>query len=557
MLGFTPVRGLQLRLAVCGLLAVIVAVAVYAYLGKVLPDVVADAHVYARLASPVGYWNVLALMMVMGIVIVLAVAGDRAVHPIWRAAAAAGGVVLAFTFFFALSRGGWVVLLIALLLYFAFTSTRLASFATLVAVAVPVVVVLLKVRHLGTLFSATNDDALRTLQGHALLRYSLAALLVAGGVQAAIALVQRAMPWSRRLRVAAGVALICVIVLGVGGGTWRFVEARGGLAYLHSRVTALASDSGQGGSTNNVVRLESLNTGRPPLWREALDQSAHNRLLGTGAGTFVFTHYRFRLTGGVVRHAHSEWFNVLSELGVVGLVLFVAAMALLVAAAVGNPFADRGDPMHPALVALQAGIAAFVVHISWDWDWDMAAAGVMFFFLVAVCSSYLTTRKADQRRLALAHEETTSKTPPRRHSSQWPLRAVAATALVILALSWLLPYLSARAENAAVNSAGNGDATLALAQTRHAANLDPLAVDPLITESLVLQQLGENRAALQVLNNAARLQPNNYEVYYGEGVLLLTAYGRKQAAIAAFKHALALNPLDYDTQNELAVAVGS
>ena len=147
--------------------------------------------------------------------------------------------------------------------------------------------------------------------------------------------------------------------------------------------------------------------------------------------------------------------------------------------------------------------------------------------------------------------------PPRRHVSTWPLRGVAAVALVVLALSWLLPYLSARAENAAVSAAGNGETTLALAQARQAARFDPLAVDPLITESLVLQQLGQNHTALQVLDTAARLQPNDYEVYYGQGVLLLTAYGRKQAAVAAFKHALALNPLDSDTRNELAIALGS
>ena len=412
VLGFTPVRALQLRVSVYGLLAVLVAVAVYAYLGKVIPDIVTHAHDNARLDSPVGYWNVLALMMVMGIAIVLAVAGDRAVGAVWRVLAVAGGVVLAFTFFFTLSRGGWVVLLIALFLYFAFTPTRLASFAALLAIAVPVGLVLFKVRHLGTLFTATDNDALRTLQGHALLRYSLAALLVAVGAQTAIALVHRAVPWPRWARVAAGVAVIGVLVLGVGGGSWRFLEARGGMTYLHSRITAFVSDSDQTSSNEGAVRLVSMNTGRPPLWREALDQSRYDRLLGTGAGTFVFTHYRFRTTGGVVRHAHSEWFNVLSELGVVGLVLLVAAMVLLVAAALGNPFAGRDDPLRPALVALQAGIVVFVVHISWDWDWDMAAAGVTFFFLVAVCSSYLATRKADQRRSAPSRVEAAGALAP-------------------------------------------------------------------------------------------------------------------------------------------------
>ncbi len=77
----------------------------------------------------------------------------------------------------------------------------------------------------------------------------------------------------------------------------------------------------------------------------------------------------------MVKHAHSQWFNVLSELGVVGLALFVASIVLFVAAMVGNPFSQRRDPLHPLLVALQAGVIAFVVHLTADWDWDMAAIG--------------------------------------------------------------------------------------------------------------------------------------------------------------------------------------
>ena len=102
----------------------------------------------------------------------------------------------------------------------------------------------------------------------------------------------------------------------------------------------------------------------------------------------------------MVKHAHSQWFNVLSELGIVGLVLLAAALVLFVAAAVGNPFARRDDPLHPLLVALQVGAVAFLVHMSWDWDWDMAAAGTLAFVFLAAAASYRATRAADDRRAA-------------------------------------------------------------------------------------------------------------------------------------------------------------
>ena len=134
------------------------------------------------------------------------------------------------------------------------------------------------------------------------------------------------------------------------------------------------------------------------------------------------------------------------------------------------------------------------------------------------------------------------------------MRIVATAALVLLAASWLVPYLAAKEESAALFAASDGQTAVALSHARRSASLDPLSVDPLITESLVLQQQGRNVEALAVLEKAARLQPDNYEVFYQQGVLLLQAFGRKQAAVAALRRALALNPLDYESRFELELA---
>ena len=45
-------------------------------------------------------------------------------------------------------------------------------------------------------------------------------------------------------------------------------------------------------------------------------------------------------------------------------------------------------------------------------------------------------------------------------------------------------------------------------------------------------------------------------MYYQQGVLLLRAFGRKKAAIAALRRALALNPLDEASRFELELAPG-
>ncbi len=619
VLGLTSARGLQLWTVAYGYLAVATAVGVYAFLGKGLPAVVTHAHTYARLDSPVGYWNVLALLMVMGIVVSLAVAGDRTTSTPVRTLAAVAAVPMSFAFFFTFSRGGWIALLVAFVLYFAFTSTRLASFVTLVAVATPVTLVLWRLRSLETLFTETSDDALRILQGGALLRWAIAALLVTAGVQLAVALLHRSVSWPRWSAVVAGAAVLAIVGVVVLGGSGRYIQSHGGASWVEDRLHALVTDADTEGGGNAAGRLTTLTTnGRIDLWREAARQSRFARVSGTGAGTFPFAHYRFRESGGVVKHAHSQWFNVLSELGAVGLALFVVSVLLFVAAMVGNPFARRSDPLHPLLVALQAGVIAYIVHITVDWDWDMAAIGALAFVFIAVCASYRSTSRADELRSgrrairateaaeepapfpanpgtvhtgdssehagpadweghapvypgapADAADEVTEdaaaaqdaeigddaqrRTASRRRSRRvgWAPRVVASAALVLLALSWLSPYLALRAENAALAAASDGDVTAALADVSRAATLDPLAVSPLITQATLLQQLGRNREALERLETAAKLQPQNYEVWYELGVLQHGALGRDKAARASFARALALNPSDAASRYEL------
>ncbi len=63
--------------------------------------------------------------------------------------------------------------------------------------------------------------------------------------------------------------------------------------------------------------------------------------------------------------------------------------------------------------------------------------------------------------------------------------------------------------------------------------------------------MGRNREALERLQEAARLQPQNYEVWYAIGVLQHEAFGRDKAARAALIRALGLNPLDAASRDEL------
>jgi tetratricopeptide (TPR) repeat protein len=120
-----------------------------------------------------------------------------------------------------------------------------------------------------------------------------------------------------------------------------------------------------------------------------------------------------------------------------------------------------------------------------------------------------------------------------------------------VALAWVPPFAAHRSQNRAVEQAAEGDLEAAADSARRAASWDPLAADPLVTLALIEQQQGQNRAALESLDSAARLQPENYVVHYQRGLLLERVFDRRKDAAAAFRRALELNPLHESSRSEL------
>ena len=542
----------HLRVVGYGYLGVASVVAAYAFLGKALPDVVTHAHTYARLDSPVGYWNVLALMMVMAIPVALAAAGQREHPVVLRATAAACLAVLLLTFFFSYSRGGYIALAVCLAVYFALATTRLGSLLSLALAAGPVGLVLFHVRGLETVFSPTTDDAMRTAQGHVLGRWALLAIAVVVVAQVVAALVHRRVQVPRATARFVGAFLVVAIVVGVAAGAFVYAGSRGGMVHwVKGRYEAVIHDTDTRQAGGTPGRLLSLNSGRPSLWHEALKEFPYHPLTGTGAGTFRFTHYLFRSGSGVVKHAHSEWLNVLSELGLIGLGLFVVAIGAFVAAAFRRVLSDRRDADRSLLAAMQAAVLAFVIHMSWDWDWDMAAATLVFLLFAGTLASYLGARGRPN-----APPDALSLRRGTDGGYGWVTRALTSGLLVLILVSWALPYSSGRAYSAALLASGNGRLAVAEADAREAHRLDPLTVDPLVTLALLQQQLGEGRAALSTLDQAVRLQPQNYEVYYQRGMLYTNVFGDYAAADQQLRIALRLNPYDALSSTELQALRG-
>jgi O-antigen ligase len=639
----TPAGPAQLRLAGYGFVAAMVPVAVYAFLGKVLPDVVTHAHLYPRLSAPLGYWNVLAMMMVMAVVPALEGASRRSLPVVARGACAAALALFAFTLFFSFSRGGTLALALALAVYFVLTNERLQGALSLALTAVPVAAVLYHGRHLGTLFNFTSSDVLRTAQGHLFGRWALAAICLALVAQVAVALVGRRISLEGRARQVVGVATLAVAVVVVATGGLAFASRYGGVAGMAHKVAHqfTSSDTSANPHTSGAGRLLALGSnGRIPMAREGLKGFRDHPLAGSGAGTFRFTNYLYRPSASfVVKHAHNQWINVLSELGIVGFVLFVLAIGGLLVAALRPVGRAARDADRGLLAALQAVSVAFVFHMTIDWDWDMAAAAISFLLLTGVAAAYVRRRRADARRgsaqtvsgaesSVLLEEPAASGAEPAalrdapaalhaepaafddrpdaldtepaapdaepaafddrpdapddepaapdaepaapddepaasRGASRAPRglrfgvasRILVTGVLLLVALSWLSPYLSQRALSRAILLASESRTSAAVVQAHRAHRFDPLAVDPLFTLALVEQQQGRGAAAQATLEQAVRLQPQNYATYYELGLMQLNVLGLSHQAAASFKRALSLNPYDENSSYERSAAL--
>ena len=363
------------------------------------PDVVTHAHTYARLDSPVGYWNVLALMMVMGLCVALSLAGDRATGAVLRTLAAAAAVPMCFAFFFTFSRGGWLALAVALVLYFAFSTTRLASFLSLVAVVTPV--------GARALAAPRPGDPLHRDHGRRVAH-------PAGRRPAAVG-ARRAAGHGRRP--AGGGRCSTAPSAGRAGRHRRRGGRAGGRRRgRHRRFRALRASAwrravgqGQGARAGHRrARRRAGNAagrahrtdhhGRLPLWREAVQQSRYAR-----APAPARARSPSRTTASATTAAWSSTRTASGSTSSASSASSASCFSWRPSSSFWRRWwatrsRDGGDPLHPLLVALQAGVIAFVVHISWDWDWDMAAVGTVVFVLFAAASRTARRGASDLRR---------------------------------------------------------------------------------------------------------------------------------------------------------------
>lgn len=321
-----------------------------------------DPQASFRLARPLGYANALAIFAAMGILLALGVA-LRGRTLATRALGSAGLVVLAPTLYFTYGRGAWPALVVGLVALVTLAEDRLEALAGLLAfgIAPAVAVVLASRAHAvtsapGSIAAARHDGRLLAVALVALVAVAALLPLALDRLTGKIALAGSSRRALAVALIAAGIAIVAAALVHVGGP--RSAVRR---AYHAFNAPAPLVKS------NERERLFSLSgSNRSEYWRVALREIEAHPWLGGGAGSYQRFWLRHRRDALPVLDAHSLYLETLGELGPIGLVLLLCALAVPLAAV------RRARP-HPLVNAAAGAYVAFLLHAAIDWDWEMTA----------------------------------------------------------------------------------------------------------------------------------------------------------------------------------------
>jgi len=518
------VRGERVRWLLGGLLAGIAAIAGIAVLSRLQPSLFDDTDLRAflptvasRLAYPLNYWNALGALMAMGIPLALGLAvGAR--RGSLRALALATVPLLALVGYLTVSRAAIGCAVLALLVAFVFGDERARwALKTLLASAGSAILIA-SAEQRGAIVDGLRDPT-AAQQGDELLAVVLVVLvgvgLVALGASYAATAwpaLARAVPRpSRRATTAA--AAVAIVALSIGA------VALGAPSELSDRYERF-KDPGYGTNvnTNDPGRLTSASgQGRYQYWEGMVDAFAADPLRGLGAGSFPTYWARTGSIPGKVDNAHSLYFEVLGELGVIGIVALGAFMLTVLG---GGAWRTLGAGPDRAVMAGALGAAAaFALSALVDWSWQVTVLPV----LLAVLAAALLVRR-----------EAATRAPSRA------LRVVVPV-LAVLGIAAVLPSMTAADQlHDSQRAAASGELQQALATARTAERAQPYAFSPLLQQALVLEARGDLDAAAALSMEAERQEPRNWRAPFTLA-RIEAERGNVDAALAAYRRAAGLN----------------
>jgi O-Antigen ligase len=491
------------------------------------------------LVFPLGYRNANAAFFAVAFLASLGLASTREVNW-WVRPVALGAATLCLDLaLLSQSRGSAAAAVVALVVYVLVAPFRLRAVCWLGLAILPALGV---IPALTDLYQAANDEGVAGVGDQ--MRDAGAAVAVTAGVAVVLGAVAAALEL-RLPRASAAPTVSNRIVL---GGTAAVVVAlavafvvRVGdpVDWFGDRVEEF-----KGGGAPDLSEQSSrfgfnVESDRYDLWRVALDDAGEDPVLGDGGGGFQYTYLQKReVRLQTARDAHSIELETLSELGVPGLLLLLAALggaglgafkARRLRSATNGDAPSRLDAPAAGLAAAALTCGAYwLAHTSVDWFWPYPAiTAPVLALLGAACGAAMRTPSA---------------AGPRR------FRPWITAAAVVLALSAVPPFLSERYVNDAY-AEWRSDLNRAYDDLDRAQALNPFSDSPLLAEGAIADAAGDRRRALAAFREAQDKRPEEWATHYLLAELL--AEEQPEMARAELERARELNPLSVEV-DELA-----
>ena len=482
---------------------------------------------------PLGYRNANAAFFAIALFPALGLASDRDLDWRLRGLALGTATLCLDLALLSQSRASAPAIVVALVVYTIAAPERVRALGWLALAALPAIAT---VPALTSLYQAGGDSGERLLgvvdEMHGAMTASALTALAALALGLVAARFERRIPvigstGARGNRaVAYGLAVLAVV------GAVGFVAAVGNPGQWFSDRYDEFKHAGSPDLSDQSSRfVVNLGSNRYDTWRVALHELGENPVKGVGGGGYQYAYLRERREPTDVRDAHSVEMELLSEFGLVGFLLFAAA---LVAAFVGVLRARRLGPSAAGLGAIAFASASYwLVHTSVDWFWPYPAITAPTLALLGCACAPAVRVQARNRGRPLV---------------RWLLIA----ALAALALSTVAPFLSQRYVNDAY-AEWRTDLDRAYEDLDRARSLNRLNDLPLLAKGSIANAAGDRQVALGAFREAAEQRPEEWATHY----LLAQLQARTDLARARdeIRIALELNPLDA-TIHELAEQLG-
>ena len=473
-----------------------------------------------RLSYPIHYWNGLGALLAVGFPLVLHFASG-ARSTIWRVLAAAALPAMMLTSFFTYSRAGIGAAVIALAVFILFASDRLPKLLTLFAAGIGGGILCLVADSRGALADGLTNASAET-QGDEVMVIAVLVCLAVAAVQWGItaAMTEERRPrWSfvprQQALVASGAAVVAILVALVALNA----PSRAGDAWDEFKQ---ADSPGKG--SDRLISAAGQN--RYAYWESAVDENATDPLVGTGSGTFEYWWARERTSTDTVRDTHSLYLQTFGELGIVGLALLIAFLAVVLIGGARQTLRAVAE-RRTLLAAALGGCLAFFLTAAFDWMWQIPVLAAALLILAAVVVA------ADPGEDAGDGDES--------GQMGWPARiGFGVVALGVIA-AIAIPLATAGLLRESETEVREGDLVGALEAARSAENVQPAAATPRLQQALVLEQLGALDQAAAAAHAATARGSTNWRTW-----LVLSRVeaqrGRAAAAVAAYRQARSLNP---------------